>query len=90
MGAYFTTLEQAEKHILGAPLGSVSPPLLRAPRYPCPRCGPRWRCTMALLRSPYAGLVIDLCITRSACGSAVYTPSQRHDHITHKEYRDDI
>jgi|RhiMetdeSRZDD1v2_1073273.scaffolds.fasta_scaffold324837_2 hypothetical protein len=24
------------------PLGSVSPPLLRAPRSPCPRCGPRW------------------------------------------------
>jgi len=24
------------------PLGSVSPPLLRAPRSPCPWCGPRW------------------------------------------------
>ena len=27
---------------LSAPLGSVSPPLLRAPRSPCPRCGPHW------------------------------------------------
>jgi hypothetical protein len=53
---------------LDAPLGSVSPPLLRAPRCPLPRCGPRWRCTLVLLRLPYAGLVRGVCLTRSACG----------------------
>ena len=48
------------------------------------------RCPMVLVRSPYAGLVIDFCITRSACGAAVYTPGQRHDPITRKESRDDV
>ena len=44
------------------------PPLRRAPRGPLPRCWPRWRCTMVRLWPPYAGLVMGLCITRSAFG----------------------
>jgi hypothetical protein len=53
-----------------APLGSVSPPLLRAPRSPCPRCAPRWLapgCSCDLPRQVWSltyaarALRVDLC-----------------------------
>src|SRR5689334_15934317 len=39
-------------------------------------------CTRVLVRPPSAGLVLDVCSTCAACGSAVDKPCPRHDHST--------